>query len=330
MPRIMRRILRNFFISASYARLREKSTALTVCKIKMETSHSAFNKLPDLNQPEMIIALSGWSDAAQVATGTVLYLARTLDAIGFAQIEGDQFYDFSTARPEVTIEQGLIKLLQLPSNSLFYWQNKKTDHDLVLFHGIEPHYHWQKFVDTMLDLAGMLKVSRIYALGGLYDNIPHTVESRISGVVNRAELFEVLQSNNIEPINYRGPSSLHSLLLNNCAQRNIEAIALWGHAPFYVRVETNPMVCLGLVKKLTELMEIEIDLTELIKASEYLQDMLNRLLTDSEELQGYIKQLEEQYEIEGIAPREPSPGTDRIIREVEDFLRKQRRKGGKD
>jgi len=293
----------------------------------MENNKSAFGKLPDLRHPDMIIALAGWSDAAQVATGTVLYLVRSLDANGFAQIEGDQFYDFSTTRPEVTIDRGLIKSLQLPSNSLFYWKNKKADHDLVFFHGIEPHFHWQKFVDTILDLAGSLKVRRIYALGGLYDNIPHTMEPRISGVVNGAELLAVLQKHNIEPINYRGPSSLHSFLLANFARREVEAISLWGHAPFYVRVETNPMVCLALVRKLTELMEIEIDLTELIKAGEYLKDMLNRLLADSEELQVYIKKLEEQYEIEGITSREPSPGADRIIREVEDFLRNQRRQG---
>ena len=293
----------------------------------MENNKSAFGKLPDLRHPDMIIALAGWSDAAQVATGTVLYLVRSLDANGFAQIEGDQFYDFSTTRPEVTIDRGLIKSLQLPSNSLFYWKNKKADHDLVFFHGIEPHFHWQKFVDTILDLAGSLKVRRIYALGGLYDNIPHTMEPRISGVVNGAELLAVLQKHNIEPINYRGPSSLHSFLLANFARREVEAISLWGHAPFYVRVETNPMVCLALVRKLTELMEIEIDLTELIKAGEYLKDMLNRLLADSEELQIYIKKLEEQYEIEGITSREPSPGADRIIREVEDFLRNQRRQG---
>ncbi len=291
----------------------------------MENKPSAFGKLPDLNHPDMIVALAGWSDAAKVATGTVLYLVRSLDASGFAQIEGDQFYDFSTTRPEVTIDQGLIKLLQLPSNSLFYWKNEKADHDLVLFHGIEPHFHWQKFVDTILDLASSLKVRRIYALGGLYDNIPHTREPRISGVVNGAELLAVLKRHNIEPINYRGPSSLHSLLLANLARRNVEAISIWGHAPFYVRVETNPMVCLVLVRKLTELMGIEIDLTELIKAGEYLQDMLNRLLADSEELQLYIKKLEEQYEIEGIVPREPSPGADKIIREVEDFLQSQRR-----
>lgn len=296
----------------------------------MVTRKSSFNKLPELRQPDMLIALSGWSDAAKVATGAVLYLARTLDASGFAQIEGDQFYDFSNSRPEVTIDSGLIKLLQLPVNSLLYWKNDKTDHDLILFHGIEPNFHWHKFVDTILELAGSLDVRRIYALGGLYDNTPHTLEPRISGVVNKEDLLPVLKKHNIESINYQGPSSIHSLMLTNCVQREIEAISLWGHAPFYVRVETNPMVCLGLVRKLAELIEIEVDLTELIKAGEYLEDMLNRLLSDNEELQQYIKKLEDEYGIQGTSPGEPSPGADRIVKEIEDFLRSQRRKEEKD
>jgi len=291
----------------------------------MRNNQTSFGKPPELHQPDMVVALAGWSDAAKVATGSVLYLARTLDAIGFAQIDGDQFYDFAATRPEVTIEQGLIKLMQLPNNSLFYWKNDKADHDLLLFHGIEPNLHWQKFVDTILDLAKNFKVRRIYALGGLYDNIPHTLEPRISGVVNNENLLVLLREHNIEPINYAGPSSMHSLLLTCSAQSGIEAISLWAHAPFYVRVETNPMVCLGLVKKLVELTEVEVDLTELVKAGEYLRDTLNRLLGDSEELQQYIKKLEEQYDIEGVAPTEPSPGTDRIVKEIEDFLRNQRR-----
>lgn len=292
----------------------------------MENNETTVRKLPELQNPVLIAALAGWSDAAQVATGTVLFLVKNLDATGFAQIEGAQFYDFSITRPKVTVDRGLITSLQLPHNSFFYWKNQKSNHDLVLLHGIEPQSNWQKFVDTILDLAIKLKVWRIYALGGLYDSTPHTREPRISGIVNRTELLPVLQEHNIVPINYQGPSSLHSFLLNNCAHRNIEAISLWGHAPFYVRVETNPMACLGLVKKLTELLEIEIDTRELLIAGEHLQDMLNRLLSDNEELQMYIKKLEEQYELEGITPGEPSQGADRIVREVEDFLRNQRLK----
>lgn len=292
----------------------------------MEINETTVHKLPELQNPVLIAAFAGWSDAAQVATGTVLFLVRSLDATGFAQIEGDQFYDFSITRPKVKIDRGLITSLQLPNNSFFYWRDQKANHDLVLLHGIEPQSHWQKFVDTILDLAIKLKVWRIYALGGLYDSIPHTREPRISGVINRTGLLAVLQRHNIEPINYQGPSSLHSFLLTNCARRNIEAISLWGHAPFYIRVETNPIVCLGLVKKLTGLLEIEIDTGELIRDGEHLKDMLNRLLSDNEELQIYIKKLEEQYEVEGVTPGETFQGADRIVREVEDFLRNQRRK----
>lgn len=293
----------------------------------MEISETTGRKLPELRNPDFVAAFAGWSDAAQVATGTVLYLARSLDATGFAQIEGNQFYDFSITRPKVTVDRGLITSLQLPLNSLFYWKNQKADHDLVLLHGIEPQLHWQKFVDTILDLTSMLKVRRIYALGGLYDSTPHTKETRISGLANKADLLAVLQRHSIEPINYQGPSSLNSLLLTNCARKNIEAVSLWGHAPFYVRVDTNPMVCLGLVEKLTELLEIEVDTEELIKAGENLQNTLNQLLADSEELRHYIQKLEKQYEIQGTTSGEPLQGADRIIKEVEDFLRDQRHRG---
>ena len=293
----------------------------------MEINEETIHKLPELRNPDFIVALTGWSDAAQVATGTVLYLSRSLDATRFAQIEGDQFYDFSTTRPEVTVDRGLITSIQLPHNSLFFWKNQEANHDLVLLNGIEPHRHWQKFIDSILDLASKLKVRRMYALGGLHDSVPHTREPMISGVVNQPKLIKLLKEHDIQPIDYQGPSSLHSLLLTSCTKRNIEAISLWGHAPFYVRVETNPTVCLGLVRKLTELLGIEIDLKELEKAGEHLQDMLNRLLADSEELQIYIKKLEEQYELEGITPGEPLQGADRIVKEVEDFLRRQRRQG---
>lgn len=141
-----------------------------------------------------------------------------------------------------------------------------------------------------------------------------------------SSLLPTLREHNIEPIIYQGPSSFHSLLLTDCAGKNIEAISLWGHAPFYVRVETNPMVCLGLAKKLAELLDIEFDLEELRESGEHLGNMLDRLLADNAELQVYVKKLEEQYEIEGVMPAEQVEGADRIIREVEDFLRNQRRR----
>ncbi|HIE16978.1 MAG TPA: PAC2 family protein, partial [Dehalococcoidia bacterium] len=209
----------------------------------------------------------------------------------------------------------------------FYWQSHSTAQDLVLLHGVEPQLHWHKFVSLILNLADQLNVHRIYTLGGLYDRVPHTKEPRISGVVNQRHLTRTLEEHQIEPIVYQGPSSLHGLLLTDCADRGIQAISLWGHAPFYVRVETNPMVCYSLVKKLAELLGIDLDLEELEKAGEYLRDMLDQFLAQSKDLRAYVHKLEQEYELEGTALREPPEGADRIIKEVEDFLREQRRKG---
>jgi len=293
----------------------------------MEFSQLTFHERPELRHPDLVTAFAGWSDAAQAATGTVAYLVKRLGARRFAEIKGEEFYDFSSLRPTVTVDRGLITSLKLPRSSFFCWQNQTGDRDLVLLHGIEPQLRWQKFVDLILDLASQLEVHRIYALGGLYDRTPHTREPRISGLVNKPELLDVLERNGIEPIVYQGPSSLHGLLMTECVQRRIEVVSLWGHAPFYVRTESNPLVCLGLLRKLTNMMEIEIDLEELRKAGEYLQDMLSRLLAESDQLRQYVQQLEEQYALEDTAPGEPSEDADRIIREVEAFLRNQRHKG---
>jgi proteasome assembly chaperone (PAC2) family protein len=293
----------------------------------MEANQLTFREQPELRQPDLVTAFAGWSDAAQAATGTVAYLVRRLDAKRFAEIKAEEFYDFSSLRPMVTVDKGLITSLNMPRSSFFYWQNQTTNHDLVLLHGIEPQLHWQGFVDLILDLADQLNIHRIYAVGGLYDRIPHTREPRISGLVNEPSLMDMLEKHNIEPIVYQGPSSLHALLMTEGVQRKTEVISLWGHAPFYVRAESNPMVCLALLRKLTGLLEIQIDLEELNNAGEYLQQMLIRLLAESDELSQYVKKLEEQYDLEGTAPAVPLEDANRIVKEVEDFLRNERHKG---
>jgi proteasome assembly chaperone (PAC2) family protein len=109
-------------------------------------------------------------------------------------------------------------------------------------------------------------------------------------------------------------------------QRKTEVISLWGHCPFYVRAESNPMVCVALLKKLTKLLDIEIDVEELKKSGGYLQQMLSRLLAENHELRQYVKKLEEQYDLEGTAPAELLEDANRIVKEVEDFLRSERHK----
>ena len=150
------------------------------------------------------------------------------------------------------------------------------------------------------DLAGFYKVRRGYFIGGLYDRIPHTRETRISGLVNDAAMLEALKKFNIEPIDYNGPSSIHGTLMSVFAERRIPAVSLWGHIPFYIRSESNPMVCLEMVKTLASILGFSIDMHELKRSANNLYQILNNMLSENEQMNEFLKSLETQYDLAGV------------------------------
>jgi proteasome assembly chaperone (PAC2) family protein len=254
----------------------------------------------------------------------VAYFIKKLQAKKLAEMKSDDYYDFATIRPVISVDNGIMMPMHMPMNSFYYWKDGEGGNDLILLTGIEPQMRWQSYVENIADLAGFYNVSCIYAAGGLYDRIPHTRETRISGLVNDENLLPILAQHNIEPTSYQGPSSIHGLLLTLCSTRRIPAISLWGHVPFYVRSESNPMVCLQIVKKLASLLDIQVPLMELTRSSDHLEDVLNKLLAENEQMRNFLKALELQYDQEGSALGEEIIGSEQIIKDIEDFLRQQR------
>lgn len=290
----------------------------------MEPGRIVFSQQPPLRNPDLLAAFLGWPDAAQVATCSASYLISNLPARKFAEMKPDDYYDFSTVRPTVTIQGGIIEPLHLPVNGFHYWINEGGPRDLIILTGIEPQLKWQAYVNAITDVAESYNVHRVYAIGSLYDRIPHTRETRLSGLVNDPGLIGIFTQFNLEPISYLGPSSVHGLLLNACAEKHIPAISVWGHVPFYIRSESNPMVCLETVKKISEMCEIGINTTELTRAAAALHETLNRLLSENEQMRSFLKALEEQYDIEGSSLNVQVEGAGHIIKDIEDFLRNRR------
>ena len=281
---------------------------------------------PRLRRPYLIAGFEGWPDAGKISTQVVGYLKDKLAAKEFAEFEAGDFYLFQSPgvellRPTTRIEEGLIKELNLPSIKLWNWINEGSAHDLVILFGMEPHIRWNQFVDSLLDFAQEYQIRRIYTIGGTYDKLPHTVEPLISAVINKPRLKGEMKRYGIELTNYSGPSSVHTLLLNSAGKRGLEAISLWGHAPHYIQVP-NAKVCYSLLKRLTLMLEIEIDLEDLKEASENFEKQVNRAIEQKAELVEYIKGLEEEY----LRGRHEAgrPLSEDIIREVEDFLRKRK------
>lgn len=49
----------------------------------------------------MLVAFSGWPAAAEAATRALRYLVRNLGATKFAEIDPEEFYDFTVVRPHL-------------------------------------------------------------------------------------------------------------------------------------------------------------------------------------------------------------------------------------
>jgi len=284
-----------------------------------------FLEKPELNRPHLVVAFGGWPDAAEVATRTVDNLIGQLKAWPFAEINGEEFFDFTKVRPEIIVEDGLLRQLRLPTIESFFWKSPSGGHDIILMKGMEPELKWKTFADVLVELARQFGVTRIIALGGLYDNVPHTRAPKVSGLVNQAHLKALLLANRASLTTYRGPAGVHGMLLAASEKAGIEMVSLWGHSPFYLRSETNPRMCMELVLMLNNLLGIQVDVEKLSRAAEQMDRALARLVSENPHLRSHLEKLEERYDAESV-PDEPVEGAEQIVRDVEDFLR---REGGK-
>lgn len=281
-------------------------------------------KKPSLNHPRMVAAFHGWADVTQAGTFAISYLATKLRAKEFAIINAEEYYDFPASRPIATISRGVIQSVKLPHNHFYYATEHGGGGDIVLLIGIEPNLKWERFVNLTLDFADKLGVEQIYLLGGLYDEVPHTASPRITGVASQQHLAQTLKEHHIEALDYHGPSSIYSLILAECKQRGREAVNLWGHIPLYIRAENNPITCLALLAKLVELLPLKLDLHDMEEAADRFSGKLDKLMVENTELREYVQALEKQYRTKRRAARKDPGSAERIIKEVESFLQKER------
>jgi proteasome assembly chaperone (PAC2) family protein len=196
----------------------------------------------------------------------------------------------------------------------------------LLFLGHEPHLQWSRFAEALLDVAESVGVVEIFTLGGLYDNIPHTVEPRVSGLTNDEARLDTFSSIGIHPADYQGPMSIHTHLVVAAGERGIPATSLWGHVPYYIQ-SSNAKTCLAVLQRLQELMGFQLELKDVRRACELLDEQIERVIQSKPEIRDYIQTLEQDYRSgETPSPRraKPSPeqaGGEKIIR-IDPFLRK--------
>ena len=287
---------------------------------------------PELIAPYILVGLKGWLNAGEISTGSIDYLRLKLSARPFAHIEPTGFYVYQipssaaeqTMRPLVKIKEGLVRKLDLQRNEFFFWKSG-TAHDLVLFLGVEPNLDWPAYAQAIVDVARQFQAPRIYSLGGIFDQVPHTRQTRIMATVSHPRLKEEFKTF-ARFTDYEGPSSFNTMLLAVARERGIEMAGISARTPLYIQ-DLNTKACYDLLKNVLTLTGLGIDLSDLRVAGEALVEMMDGAFSQNATALEQLKKLEEQFD--AAAGEEPlqrvGEDYDKLLAE----MRKLRREGRK-
>lgn len=275
------------------------------------------HKRPRFNNPHLIV---GWTDAGHVGINAIEYLVDKLEAEEFAEIEPQIF----SSLPYTLIKGGVVQKIEYPGNSFYYWKNRKSTGDLILFSSKPPVTNHHELANLILDVAELFNVSRIYTVGGIQANIAHTAQPRIFAVINNPHLRDCLAHYDIEAgTNYYGPTSLNGLLLGIAKQRDIEGISLWGWVPSYIGEIPNPQICQAVLQVLTRMLDIDIDFaeieTEARRADKQIDRLVRYLRRHDPDLDRHIGRLEQD-----IITEVSKEDRQIFFKELEKFLREQK------
>ncbi|MBA2607514.1 MAG: PAC2 family protein [Actinobacteria bacterium] len=272
---------------------------------------------PKLRRPVMIAAFEGWNDAAEAASAAVDYLGNTWLERGFAEVDPEEFYDFTVVRPEVRLIDGVTREINWRTTRFTVAHATGSTRDVVLVHGIEPNNRWRTFCDNVVAVAQELNVELVLTLGALAAEVPHTRPVQVTGTGSDPDLIDKLH---LRRSRYEGLTGIVGVLHTRFASAGIKSASLWAAVPHYVSQQPSPKATLALAQRASEIVGATLMATDLEIAVASYERQVNDMIEADEDIASYVHGLEQI-----IDDGEEEFGRDRldIAAEAERFLREQ-------
>lgn len=264
---------------------------------------------PPLRNPVLVCAFEGWNDAANAATDAVRFVIRQLNATDIGGLDAEEYFDFQAARPQVEIDNGVVKKLRWPTTRFAIARVARAEHDLVLVLGVEPNLRWRSFCAAIIEMARDLDCSLAVTLGALLGDAPHSRPVRVTGTAD-PELAEQL---GLQRSRYEGPTGIVGVLTDATRRAGLPTVSLWAPVPHYVATPPSPMATHALLDRMSRLTGIPLPLQSLEVAGRGWQQHVDAAITD-DDVRSYVQELETRYDagddISGLLDGEHDVGED--------------------
>jgi proteasome assembly chaperone (PAC2) family protein len=276
--------------------------------------------VPQLRSPVLVCSFRGWNDAANASSRALATAAESLDAELVAHVDPEEFFDFQTTRPTISLSDGVSRHIEWPQNNLYAARVPAADRDIVLLDGTEPNLRWRTFSEGIATAADTLGAEMVVTMGALIAEVSHTLPVPITGLASSEELVEELD---LERSNYEGPTGIVGVVHDCCRQLGMTSASLWAAVPHYVAAVPNPKAALALLRRLEGLTGIAVEASELELESEGYEEQIGRAVDANPEIKELVERIEAEQAEQFVDEGGELPSADSIAREFQQFLRQQ-------
>ena len=243
--------------------------------------------MPGLREPALLLAFEGWNDAGEAASGVARFVEQAVGAVPLAEIDGEEFFDFTVCRPRVQLGARGAREVEWPGLR-FRFGTLGDDRELVIGVGAEPHLHWRAFNDLVVRLVRQLGVRRAVLLGAYLADVLYSRPVAITGFASAPELLERIA---VAPSRYEGPTGIVGVLGERLQREGCEVLSLWAGLPHYISATPNPRGALALLQPLARHLDLKLDEEPLRRSAAEFEEKVNTLVAEDPELAEYVRQL---------------------------------------
>ncbi len=224
--------------------------------------------------PKSCFMLASWPGIGDVSLTAAKYLVEKLNAVEIGEIDPVSFFE----PVGVTVKENVVESPRFPESKFYYCRPKRAGRGLVVFIGEEqPVFKGYELVNCVLDVAQKLKVETIYSCAAAVTRVHHSEEMKVWGVATHPGLVDELSKRNVILRGDLRIAGLNGLILGMAKERGMQGICLLGEVPAYATQIANPKASLAVLGILTEMLGIVLDLSELSRLAEQVDEEMDRI-----------------------------------------------------
>jgi hypothetical protein len=284
-------------------------------------------ELPELDRPVLVVAMTGFVDAAGATKLAAEHLRETGDPVDVASFDVDQLYDYRARRPPMMFVEDHWEGYETPEIRVQALTDT-TGTRFLMLDGPEPDVQWERFVAAVELLCQRLDVSASVGFNSIPMAVPHTRPLGVTAHASRRELI-----NDYQPWLQRVqvPGSAVHLLEYRLGEAGRDSMGFSVHVPHYLAQTDYPAAAQTMLEAVSKATGLSLVGDSLKAAADAVRADVDGQVERSEEVASVVRALEEQYDAyvsgrgENLLASDagPLPTADELGAELERFLAEQ-------